>query len=319
MATQRTLAVSPSVASATAVHAAITLTTVPQTVTTGITSPDVCRVLSITGNAAGIVGNVTINVTDANGEADSDVIALNGVATVLGVVGSATVTSIELPARTHVGDTVSIGYGDVFGLPGHIADSTDVTQAERMATGATTYTAETVGSVNETYSTVAAVIVAGDTMQWTYYDRGLDGQDVATLRRMTAEPTTTTYSDSLLSEYIGKYPLTDATGYQPEELNWTPTYDLNRAASDIWYEKASTHVGDYAFTADGSTFHREQAYQQAMKAASRYASMAAPSSLTVRVDRDFERDYQSNYWRNTNSNGALSNYVVNGPQDGEDD
>jgi hypothetical protein len=317
MSTQRTHVVSPEVASAASVHAAITLTTVPQTITTGITSPDVCRVLSITGNAAGIVGNVTVNVTDANGEVNADVIALNGVATVLGVVGSATLTSIELPARTHAGDTVSIGYGDVFGLPGHIADTTDVTQAERMATGATTYTSEAIGAVSETYSTVAAVIVAGDTMRWTYYDRGLDGQDIGTLRRMIAEPTTATYSDSLLSEYIGKYALTDSEGYEPDDTSWTPTYDLNRAASVIWYEKAMLYVGDYAFTADGSTFHREQAYQQAMKAASRFASMAAPSSLEVHVDHDYERDYQSTYW--SDPTGTLHNYVVNGPQPGEDD
>jgi len=289
---------------------------VPQTITTGITDPDVCRVLSITGNAAGIVGNVTLNVTDANAEANADVIALAGVATVLGVVGTATLTSIELPARTHAGDTVSIGYGDVFGLVGHIADTTDVTLAERKATGATVYTAEAVGAVNETYSTVAAVILAGDTMQWTYLDRGLDGQDVSTLRRMVAEPTTTTYSDSLLSEYIGKYPLTDSYGYEPDETSWTPTYDLNRAASVIWYEKAMLYVGDYAFTADGSTFHREQAYAQAMKAASRYASMAAPASLTVRMQRDYERDYQSNYWRD-GLRGDES-YIVNLAEDDDD-
>jgi hypothetical protein len=244
---------------------------------------------------------------------------LNGVATVLGVVGAASLTSIELPARTHAGDTVSIGYGDVFGLPGHIADTTDVTQAERKATGATVYTAEAVGSVNDTYGTVAAVIVAGDTLRWTYLDRGLDGQDVDRLRRMVAEPTSTTYSDALLAEYIGKHPLTDSEGYEPDDTSWTPTYDLNMAASDIWYEKAMLYVGDYAFTADGSTFHREQAYQQAMKAASRFASMAAPTSLTVTVDHDYERDYQSTYWSEQNQAGALPNYVINGLQPGEDD
>jgi len=96
---QRTLTIVPAVASAAAVHAAVTLTTVPQTVTTGITNPVVCRALSITGNAAGMAGNVTVVGTDANGDAASDVIALAGTSTVLGVVAFATVTSIALPAR----------------------------------------------------------------------------------------------------------------------------------------------------------------------------------------------------------------------------
>jgi hypothetical protein len=292
---------------------------VPQTITTAITSPDVCRVLSITGNAAGIVGNVTLSVTDANGETASDSIALAGTSTVLGVVGAATVVSFVLPARTHAGDTVSIGYGDVFGLPGHIAHTTDVTQAERKASGATVYTAEAVGTVNDTYSTVAAVIVAGDTMQWTYLDRGLDGQDISKLRRMIAEPTTTTYSDSLLGDYIAKYPLTDSEGYEPDDTNWEPTYDLNRAASDIWYEKAMLYVGDYQFSADGSTFNRQQVYDQCMRAASRFAALSAPTTLTVRVDHDYERDMQSTYWSAENQVDVLSNYVVNGPQPGEDD
>jgi len=79
------------------------------------------------------------------------------------------------------------------------------------------------------------------------------------------------------------------------------------------------YVGDYGFTADGSTFHREQVYAQCMKTAARFASMAAPGSIDVRVDHDYERDYQSNYWRDLTNAGVLPNYVVNGPQPGEDD
>ena len=199
MAAQRTHTVAPAVASATAVHAAITLTTVPQTITTGITSPDVCRVLSIKGSAAGIAGNVGLLGTDANGEGATDTIALNGAATVLGSVAFAVLTSITLPARTHAGDTVSIGIGDVFGLPGHIGYEADVTQAERMASGATVLAAETLGTVDAVNGTVAAVIVAGDTLRWTYFDRGVDANLIAELRLMIAEPTTATYSNADLA------------------------------------------------------------------------------------------------------------------------
>ena len=319
MATQRTLTVTPPVASATAVHAAVTLTTVPQTITTAITSPTVCRVLSIKGSAAGMVGNVTVNITDANGEVASDVIALAGTSTVVGVIPAKTCVSFELPARTHAADTVSIGMGDVFGLPGHVGDSTDVTLAERMASGATTYTAEAVGAVNETYSSVAAVIVSGDTLRWTYYDRGLSGQDVSTLRRMVAEPTSATYSDALMADYIGKYPIIDDSGYEPDDADWTPTYDLPAAASAIWYEKAMAYVGDYAFTADGSTFHREQVYAQCMKAAARWASLSAPGSLKVHVDHDFERDFQSTYWSTQGAATDDRSYIANRAVDDDDE
>jgi len=321
MATQRTLTIQPAVASATAVRAAIVLAAVPLTVVTSITDPDVCRVLSITGNAAGMAGNVSVTVIDRTGVTRTDAIALNGTATVLGVVPAASVSTIVVPARTHAGDTVTVGYGDVFGLSGNICASEDVSQAERMASGATIFTAEAVGSVNPDYNTVAAVIVAGDDMRWTYYDRGITGADLDKLRRMIAEPTTTAYSDLLLAEYISANPLSDNDGYTSEDVLWTPTYDLNRSASVIWYEKAMTHTGEYQFSADGSTFNRQQVYAMCMKAAARYSSMAAPATLTIKVDHDYERDYQSTYWseENQSSGGTDTSYIANGPQPGEDD
>lgn len=39
--------------------------------------------------------------------------------------------------------------------------------------------------------------------------------DIATVRRWVAEPTTTTYNDSILSGIIEKFPITDAAGYDP--------------------------------------------------------------------------------------------------------
>jgi hypothetical protein len=121
------------------------------------------------------------------------------------------------------------------------------------------------------------------------------------------EPDATTYSDSELAEYVEKYPITDADGYEPDADDWTETYDLNAAAAAIWYEKAAAHVTDYKFTADGSTFNRNEVYNQCMRMASRYASLAVPGSLEVRIDKDYERDYQSTYW----SEGRADSYIVN--------
>lgn len=100
------------------VHAAITLPAADTTVvTTAITNPDFPRIVSVTGNALGITGNVVIDGTDAAGTVIQDTIALNGTDTVLGVKAFKTVTSITVPARNAEGDTVIVGVGNKFGMP----------------------------------------------------------------------------------------------------------------------------------------------------------------------------------------------------------
>ncbi|MCM1567091.1 MAG: hypothetical protein NC238_14370 [Dehalobacter sp.] len=112
-------------ASNTGVHAAISLTAEAQEVKTGITNPAVPRNIIIKGNAAGIVGNVTIHGTNYAGEVISEVIALNGLNAVEGAKAFKTVTQIDLPVETHAGtDTVSVGWGDKLGLPYKLAHNT---------------------------------------------------------------------------------------------------------------------------------------------------------------------------------------------------
>ena len=115
--------ITPAAKSATAVHAAIALTAATQTIITAITNPDVPRVVTVKGNAAGITGNVTISGTNAANADISDVIALNGATEVSGAKAFKTVTSIALPIQTHAGtDTVSVGRADIFGVP-HMVDN----------------------------------------------------------------------------------------------------------------------------------------------------------------------------------------------------
>jgi hypothetical protein len=107
----------PDAPSATAVHAAVTLTAAAQTVTTSITNPDFPRLVTVKGNASGITGNVVIAGTNIRGESISDTIALNGASEVAGVKAFKTVTSITLPIQTHAGtDNVSVGISDKLGL-----------------------------------------------------------------------------------------------------------------------------------------------------------------------------------------------------------
>jgi hypothetical protein len=108
--------------------------------------------------------------------------------------------------------------------------------------------------------------------------------DIARLRRMVAEPTTTTYSDSVLSETIARYPVRDADGLAPTDTDWTATYDLNAAASDVWSEKAAALATAFDFTADGGSFQRSQSAKQAQLMASYYRSRRYARSVVLSAD-----------------------------------
>lgn len=113
------------------------------------------------------------------------------------------------------------------------------------------------------------------------------------LRRMVNEATAATYDDYTLAEYIERYPLVDERGEKPytwdtsttppsqdENEDWIPTYDLNAAAADVWEEKAGVLAPDYAFSADGGRYERNQAYEQAMKQARYYRSRRSMRTIT---------------------------------------
>jgi len=116
--------VAPTDADVNDVLAATLLTTAVQTVTTGITDPDVPRFLSVTGGDANVTGNVVIVGTDINGDAITDTIASSGTSTVDGDVAFASVTSIALPVYAVAGtETISVGVTVDIGLPVNILDA----------------------------------------------------------------------------------------------------------------------------------------------------------------------------------------------------
>jgi len=109
---------SPLAADTNAIHAAITLTGSPQTITTAFTDPDVCRVPTIKGNAGGMAGNVVLTCVDSLGATFTQTVALSGSSTVAGTKACVSVTQAVVPAETHVGtDTIEIGFSDKLGLP----------------------------------------------------------------------------------------------------------------------------------------------------------------------------------------------------------
>ncbi len=118
---------------------------------------------------------------------------------------------------------------------------------------------------------------------------------IAQVRRMVAEPTTTTYSDDDIKKFIENYPLVDELGTDPyywdtsgsgaptktTNTTWVSTYDLNAAAANIWEEKAAAVAALYDFNADGGNFSRSQRYDQYMAMARRYWSKSTIKSVTV--------------------------------------
>jgi hypothetical protein len=126
---------------------------------------------------------------------------------------------------------------------------------------------------------------------------------IAQVRRMVAEPDATTYASFLIQNFIEAHPLRDECGNDPytwddsttpptkdENEDWVPTYDLNAAAADIWDEKAAWLAGKYDFAADGGTYHRSQAYEQAAKMARYYRSRRHPKTWKLTMEPKVETD-----------------------------
>jgi hypothetical protein len=107
-----------SAATAGAVHSSITGSTSAQTITTGITNPDVPRVLAITTGGSGIsAGNVVITGVNVEGKTITNTIAMNtGGGQTAGTLVFKRVTSILVPAALGATGTVTIDTTAKLGL-----------------------------------------------------------------------------------------------------------------------------------------------------------------------------------------------------------
>ena len=117
---------------------------------------------------------------------------------------------------------------------------------------------------------------------------------IAQVRRMIAEPLTTTYSDVVIQGYIEAEAIHDPRGVAPTILDytttppaytantdWIATYDLNRAASVLWEEKAAGVAACYDASTDGTDLKKSQKHAQYLKMASRYRAKSAPRVLNL--------------------------------------
>ncbi len=106
----------PDAQSNTAVHAAMSLTTVAQVISGSITDPDVYRALRLVGNQADVYANVTVRGLDRADRAIQETILVSGNTAVETNQPFKEVTKIELPIKTANGQTVSVGISNKLGL-----------------------------------------------------------------------------------------------------------------------------------------------------------------------------------------------------------
>lgn len=166
---------------------------------------------------------------------------------------------------THTGASIAIGA---------VAQVSGVTAND--FTSAVTYTVTDSGGNTQDYVVTVTISQVSVAM-------------LAELRRLVAEPTTTTYSDALLTTYLEKYPCIDAFGEEPLDSegeaneDWIATYDLRAAAADIWEEKAVGVISKFDFSADGGNFSQSQQYKQYMEQARYNRSRRNPGTITLNV------------------------------------
>lgn len=122
------------------------LTNQEQEVTTGITNPDVYRVLSVSGNRLGMNQTVIIIGTNAAGKSIADAITLVGTTPASGVKPFQTVRKIILPPRSSSDQQVSVGTTTSLGLFIPFSITTDLRQQARKAADADSYRTETLGA-----------------------------------------------------------------------------------------------------------------------------------------------------------------------------
>lgn len=104
------------------------------------------------------------------------------------------------------------------------------------------------------------------------------------VRRMVAEPDSDIYTNATIEKIIKNNAIIDSNGRTPDNPAWTPTYDLNATASDIWEEKAGAVADEIDFTADGGSFQRSQKHAMYMRQAAKYRSKAVAKTSDMKLE-----------------------------------
>ncbi len=101
---------------------------------------------------------------------------------------------------------------------------------------------------------------------------------VSTLAAASSRPVLT--QDEVKATILA-YAMPDADGITPDVTGWTPTWDINRAVSELWGIKAGKVAGDFNFGADGSNFSKGEVMAQCLEMQAKFAAKVVGSASTA--------------------------------------
>jgi len=107
---------------------------------------------------------------------------------------------------------------------------------------------------------------------------------ISQVRQQANEPVASSlYSDETIRELIERYPLIDSDGYDPDDDNWTATYDTSAATADLWQIKAGALADTVDMSADGISASLSQRHGQHVLQARFWRSRSAVRGVTIRA------------------------------------
>ena len=122
--------------------------------------------------------------------------------------------------------------------------------------------------------------------QWGNYEQTSGGTAIFIVENATGtDAGTATWSADYLN---GKVTFVSDTGGSAYYLTGR-SYDLNRAASDIWRQKASYYANTFDFSTDNHSIKRSDIYKHCLQMADYYASLSdAGQAVTLMTRSDID-------------------------------
>jgi hypothetical protein len=95
------------------------------------------------------------------------------------------------------------------------------------------------------------------------------------LKKMTAWDTAPELTDGEIDELLEQAAVMDAAGLAPDDVGWTPTYDLNAAAASGWMIKAARAAPMVEVDPPGSGVFTSKVFDNCTRMARTYAGRCA--------------------------------------------
>lgn len=104
---------------------------------------------------------------------------------------------------------------------------------------------------------------------------------VARVRSLAAAEARPVLTDAEVKAAIQAYPLVDRDGATADLPEWTQTWDINAAVSELWGVKAGKVAGDFNFAADDARYDKGDVIAQCLEMEALYASRRAGGADTT--------------------------------------